>query len=121
MQLIKMIINKTGELIYPITYPNINNKNVNNNQITLLFYNDIFTQIDGSVIGINPILTNLTGTITIQARSDIDSKWNDIEGSPLNIASDNMLFPLGVIQSIKAICNNVTGCNYIAILLNGGA
>ena len=122
MRLAKYIIDKNGVLIYPLTQLNINNNakhNIANNQITVVFYNGIITNSDGSISGTGVITSGLTGTIKIQARSDIDAIWSDIENGTLNIANDNMVYPSGIIQSLNIICTGITGCNYIGVILEG--
>ena len=122
MRLAKYIIDKNGVLIYPLTQLKLNNNtksNIANNQITLVFYNGIVTNPDNTISGTGVVTTGQTGTVTIQARGDIDAVWSNIEGSPLNIATNNMLYPAGVIESLNITCTGVAGCNYIGVILEG--
>lgn len=132
MKALEYIIDKTGVIIYnnnPLSPTAIATANINGvynspnyNQITLIFYNAITTSSTGIVTPITPVLSGLTGTVTLQARSTDDSAWSDIQNGELDLSTGaNMAFPTGVIRSINAICDSVAGCNYILIRLDRGA
>ena len=121
MRVANYLIDKTGTLIYPTAQINIINNakhNIANTQITLIFYTGIITNADGSISGTGVVTTGLTGTINVQARSDINDIWTNIENGTLYISTANKCFPSGVIQSLKLTCTGVTGCNYIQVLLD---
>lgn len=125
MRALEFLIDKTGALISPTTTSKAMTAGVvsppDQNQITLIFYDDIETSAGGTITPIDPVTSGLTGTVTLQARSTEDSAWSDIEGGVLNLATDNMCFPSGVIESILATCDTVAGCEYILIRFDRGA
>lgn len=125
MKAIQYLIDKTGALIQPttISFSNIDleSNHPTGNQITCIFYDAISTSSTGVITPINPVTTGMTGTINIQARSNDDSAWSNIQNGLLDLSTgENMVFPSGVIRSINAICTSITGCNYILIRLDRG-
>lgn len=125
MLIFTYLINSAGDLIYPS--PNLPvNKQLNNlntpgnNQITLIYYNNI-TNNNGLIIPDTPVISGLSGTIQLQARTTIDSIWSNVSGGLLDLSTGaNMSFPGGAIYQVNAICIGVTGCNYILVRLDMG-
>ncbi len=120
MKPLQYLFTKTGTLVYPTA--DANNDLVSNppayNQISLVFYNDLAS--DG-VTPIDPIITGLSGTVTVQARATPDSAWDDINNGILDLAvGGNKVFPQGIFSGIKIICASVAGCEYILVRLDRG-
>ena len=68
-----------------------------------------------------PVISGLSGTIQLQARTTIDSIWSNVSGGLLDLSTGaNMSFPGGAIYQVNAICIGVTGCNYILVRLDMG-
>lgn len=125
MKVLEFLIDKEGELIYPTTIAKANTEAMSSapiaNQITCTFYDDIETNSDGSIVPIDPVISGMTGTLTIQARPTDDSAWSDIQDGVLDLSSgDNMIFPAGLVRSLNAACNSITGCEYILIRMDRG-
>lgn len=125
MKAIEYLIDKNGVLIYPLDVQksNIDTQSTapSNAQVTLTFYDDIETTQDGVIIPKFPVFFGLSGTVTMQARSTDDNLFSNIQNGILDLSlGQNMCFPSGVIRSLIAICDNVSGCNYIRIRLDRG-
>jgi hypothetical protein len=121
MRVANYLIDKEGVLIYPTSQLNIENDakhNIINTQITLVFYSGIVTNPDGSISGTGVVTTGLSGTVNVQARSDIDDRWSDIDNGNLDISTSNRVYPAGVIQSVNLITNEVAGCEYIGVIVD---
>ncbi len=118
------LINAAGSVIYPYTTPfNVQLNNLvspSYNQITLIFYNNIANN-NGVITPNTPVISGLSGTVQIQARTTPDSAWSNIQNGSLDISTGaNMAFPAGAIYQINTICTNVTGCNYILVRFDMG-
>lgn len=125
MKVLEYLISKTGTLIYPttISYVDTDKTNFNpmKNQITCSFYDDIQTSSTGIITPIDPVITGLGGNLVIQGRPTDNSAWSNIQDGTLHLADgDNMVFPSGVIRSLKATCESITGCEYILIRMDRG-
>jgi len=127
MLVFQYVISNTGAIIWPSTLPvnqnlNIFNNSPSYNQITLIYYNNITTGPTGVITPNTPVLSGLSGTVQLQARTTSDSVWSDIQNGDLDLSTGaNMAFPQGAIYQINAICSGVTGCNYILIRFDVGA
>ena len=125
MFVFEYIIDNSGSLIYPSYLPVSPILDVLsvpcNHQVTVIYYDDIEINSNGTVTPITPVLSGLGGNIQIQARSTKDSVWSNIQNGNLTLSSgENMAFPAGIIYQVKAVCTGVTGCNYILIRLDRG-
>lgn len=124
MKVLQFLIDASGTLIYPSALPSSNiNGQVSvpsDNQINIIFYNAIQT-VNGVITPITPVTSGLTGTVTLQARTTVDSAWSNIKNGELDISTDNMAFPSGAILQVQALCSGVTGCNYILVQMYRGA
>ncbi len=125
MKVLEFLIDKTGAFIYPtaITTANISNQNSapTDNQISLIFYNAIQT-VNGVITPITPVISGLSGTVEIQARTTADMPWSTIEDGTLDLSTGaNMAFPAGQIGQVQALCTTVAGCNYILVQMYRGA
>lgn len=126
MLVFQYVISNTGSLIWPSALPV--NQNLDTiispsvNQITCIYYNGISSPGPTGVITPNtPVLSGLSGTINIQARTTIDSPWSNIKNGLLDLSTGgNMAFPGGSIYQVNAVCTGVTGCNYILIRFDMG-
>lgn len=126
MKVLEFLIDKTGAFVYPttISITQINSMIAapTDNQINLIFYDDIVTNENGTITPIDPVISGLSGTVTVQARTTPDMPWSDIEDGVLDLSTGaNMAFPTGQIAQVQALCATVAGCNYILVQMYRGA
>lgn len=126
MKVLEFLIDKTGAFIYPtsISTANISNQNSapTDNQISLIFYDNIVDNDNGTITPIDPVISGLSGTVEIQARTTADMPWSTIQDGTLDLSTGaNMAFPAGQIGQVQAICTTVAGCNYILVQMYRGA
>jgi hypothetical protein len=124
------LIDKTGALISPteLYYFDLDSPTSDasllQNQISLVFYNDIET--NGDVITpIDPVTTGITGTVTPKIYPAKDARALpiiDVNGDPVafDISSQNMLNVNGVIAALELTCTGVDGCEYILVKIDRG-
>jgi hypothetical protein len=127
MRAMYFLIDKTGAFINPTSISTLNPASMNNNpaeaQITLTYYDAIQTLSNGQIVPITPVISGMSGTITVQVRPNPDSAWADIQDNAgvLNLVTgDNVVYTGGVISQIKITPAGVTGCNYISVQLDRG-
>lgn len=129
MKVLEFIIDKTGALIYPSQPPKASIDDITygtfRNNITLTFFQNIevtYTPSGKQIItGKDPIISGMTGTITVQSRRTPNSSWDSIQDGVLNLANgDNACFPDGIVSGVNLIPSSVSGCNYIAVRLDRG-
>lgn len=127
MRAMYFLIDKTGAFINPASISTLNPASMNNNpaeaQITLTYYDAIQTLSNGQIVPITPVISEMSGTITVQVRPNPDSAWADFQDNNgvLNLSTGgNIVFTAGVISQIKVTPVNVTGCNYITVQLDRG-
>ena len=127
MRAMYFLIDKTGAFINPTSISTVNPTSMNNNpaeaQITLTYYDAIQTLSNGQIVPITPVISGMSGTITVQVRPNPDSAWADFQDNNgvLNLSTGgNIVFTAGVISQIKVTPVDVTGCNYITVQLDRG-
>jgi hypothetical protein len=127
MRAMYFLIDKTGAFINPTSISTLNPASMINNpaeaQITLTYYDAIQTLSNGQIVPITPVISGMSGTITVQVRPNPDSAWADFQDNNgvLNLSTGgNIVFTAGVISQIKVTPVGVTGCNYITVQLDRG-
>ncbi len=131
MKTLQFLIDKDGVFVWPLAQANTTDSTTNPpqfNVIRLTFYDNIETQTNTltgdttNIVPIDPIISGLTGIITVQARPSNDSPWLSIQDGALDLSiNDVMLNVEGLITGIKLTPAAVTGCNYIFCELFRGA
>ncbi len=131
MKVLQFLIDKEGAFVWPLAQTNTTDSTTsapNFNVIKLTFYNDIETQTNSltgettNIVPVDPVISGLSGTVTVQARPGQDSPWLSIQDGALDLsATDIMLNVEGLITAVKLTPATVTGCNYILCEMLRGA
>lgn len=132
MKTLQFLIDTDGTLIWPLIVQDALATGQSSppltNAIVLTFYDDIETTTNpttGSITDITPIdpvITGLSGTITVKARPSPNSPWLNITDGSLDISMDDVqLLANGLITGVQLTPALVTGCSYILCELTRGA